>query len=101
MKTKDKVTWLFIRQFFFFFYSLITYRVYEKRKYYNHKIEKKENSLPLINIQVLYVLEHKISKTNFRLSVCTYIHTWILAVDTITFEEVSRSKQNLVGVFYV
>ena len=29
----------------------------------------------------------------FRLSVCTYVRTWILAVDTITFEGVSESKQ--------
>ena len=39
------------------------------------------------------------------LSVClavrTYVRTWILAVDTIIFEGVCGSKQNLVGVFYV
>ena len=61
------------------------------------------------NVHVLYVLEDKTSKKNFRLSVCLseclevwlYVRTWILAVDTITFEGVSGSKQNLVGVFYV
>ena len=33
------------------------------------------------------------------LSVWLYVRTCILAVDTITFEEVNGSKQNLVGVF--
>ena len=32
---------------------------------------------------------------------CTYVRMWILGVETITFEGVSGSKQNLVGVFYV
>ena len=50
-----------------------------------------------MNVHVLYVLEDKTSKNNFRLSVCT----WTFAVDTITFDGVSGSKQNLVGVFYV
>ena len=36
-----------------------------------------------------------------RLYVCTYVRTWTCHVDTITFEGVSGSKQNLVGVFYV
>ena len=35
------------------------------------------------------------------LSVCTYVRTWTFHVDTITFEGVSGSKPNLVGVFYV
>ena len=53
----------------------------------------------LMNVHVLYVLEDKTSnKKNFRLSVCL---TVCLSVDTITFEGVSGSKQNLVGVFYV
>ena len=30
-----------------------------------------------------------------------YVRTWTFHVDTITFEGVSGSKQNLVGVFYV
>ena len=34
------------------------------------------------------------------LSGCLAVCTWILAVDTIPFERVSGSKQNLVGVFY-
>ena len=74
-------------------------------------IEKKK-SLLLMNVHVLYILEHKMSKKNsVCLSVClfvclygcTYVRgsTWILAVGTIAFEGVSGSKQNLVGVFYV
>ena len=35
------------------------------------------------------------------LSVCLYVRMWTFHVDTITFEGVSGSKQNLVGVFYV
>ena len=35
------------------------------------------------------------------LSVWLYVRTWTFAVDTITFEEVSGSKHNLVGVLYV
>ena len=34
-------------------------------------------------------------------SVCLDVWMWTFAVDTITFEGVSGSKQNLVGVFYV
>ena len=63
----------------------------------------------MINVHVLYILEDKTSKKKFRLSVCLsvclevwlYIRTWTFAVDTITFEGVSGSKQNLVGVFYL
>ena len=62
-----------------------------------------------MNFHVLYVLEPKTGKKKFRLSVClssclavrTYVRTRILTVDTITFDEVHGSKQNLVGVFYV
>ena len=36
-----------------------------------------------------------------HLSVWLYVRTWILAVDSITFEGVSGSNQNLVDVFYV
>ena len=61
--------------------------------------EKK--SLLLINVHVLYVLEDKTSNKNFRLSVGLSGCTWTFAVDTITFEGVSGSKQILVGVFYV
>ena len=35
------------------------------------------------------------------LSGCLTVRTWTFHVDTITFERVSGSKQNLVGVFYV
>ena len=62
-----------------------------------------------MNVHVLYVLEDKTNKKYFRLSVylsvclsvCLYVRTWTFAVDTITFEGVSGSKPNLVGVFYV
>ena len=82
------------------FYFLMTYGVCKTRKYCNRKSEKK-NSLLLMNVRVLYVLEDKTSKKNFRLSVCLSVCTWTFAMDTITFEWVSGSKQNLVGVFYV
>ena len=36
-----------------------------------------------------------------RLYVCLSVCRWTFAVDTITFEGISRSKENLVGVFYV
>ena len=65
----------------------------------------KKNSLLLTNVHDLYVLEDKTSQKNFRLSVCLdvwmYVGTWTFHVDTITFEGVSGSKQNLVGAFYV
>ena len=37
----------------------------------------------------------------FRLSVCLSVRTWTFDVDTITFEGVNGSEQNLVGVCYV
>ena len=40
-------------------------------------------------------------KISVCLSVWMYVRTWTFRVDTITFEGVSGSKQNLVGVFYV
>ena len=52
----------------------------------------------------LYVLEDKTSKkkkNSVCLSVCLLVCTWTFAVDTITFEGVSGTKQNLVCVFYV
>ena len=64
-------------------------------------MREKKNSLLLTNVQDLYVLEDKTSQKNFRLSVWMYVRTWTFHVDTITFEGVSGSKQNLVGVFYV
>ena len=68
-------------------------------------MSEKKNSLLLTNVHDFYVLEDKTSQKNFRLSVwmsgCTYVRTWTFHVDTITFEGVSGSKQNLVGVFNV
>ena len=75
-----------------------------------------------MDVHVFYVLKLKTSKKNsfllsvclsvwlyvcravgltVCLSVCMSICTWILALDTITFEGVNESKQNLVGVFYL
>ena len=62
---------------------------------------KKKNSLLSTNVHDFYVLEDKQAKKNFRLSVWMYVRTWAFHVDTITFEGVSGSKQNLVGVFHV
>ena len=66
--------------------------------------KKKKNSLLLTNVYDFYVLEDKTSKKKFPsvcLSVWMYVHTWTFPVDTITFEGVSGSEQNLVGVFHV
>ena len=62
-------------------------------------MSEKKNSLVLTNVYVLYVLEYKTSKK--LPPVCLAIRTCTLDVDTITFEGVSGSKQNLVGVFCV
>ena len=77
------------------------------RELLSHEWQKK--SLLSMNVHVLYVLEDKTSKKKFRLSICLSVClsvrmsgcTWTFATDTITFEGVSGSKQNLVGVFYV
>ena len=64
----------------------------------------KKNSLLLTNVHVLYVLEDKTSNKkcpSVCLSGCLAVRTWTFHVDTITFERVSGSKQNLVAVFYV
>ena len=70
--------------------------------------EKKKNSLLLTNVYDFYVLEDKRNQKQFPsvcLSVCLsvwmYVRTWTFHVDTITFEGVIGSKQNLVGAFYV
>ena len=71
-------------------------------------MSEKKNSLLLTNVHDFYVLEEKTSQKKFPsdcLSVCLdvwmYVRTWTFHVDTITFEGVSGSKQNLVGVFHV
>ena len=92
-----------------FFYFLITYGVCKKTKYCNRISEKNKNSLLLTNVHNLYVLEDKTSQKkkfpSVYLSVCRsvwmYARTWTFHVDTITFEGVSGSKKNLMGVFYV
>ena len=64
----------------------------------------KNKFLLSMNVHVSYVLEHETSKKSFP-SVCLYVRTsgrlQNLFGCTITFEGVSASKQNLVGVFYV
>ena len=45
----------------FTFYFLITYGVCKKKKYCN-RMSKKKNSLLLMNVHVLYMLEDKTSK---------------------------------------
>ena len=83
------------------FYFLITYGVFKKRKCCN-RVSEKKNSLVLTNVHVLYVLEDKTSKKiSVGLSSCLAVRTWTFYVDTIIFEGVSGSKQNLVGVFYL
>ena len=63
-------------------------------------MSEKKNSLLLTNVYDFYVLEDKTSQKNFR-PVWMYVRTWTFHVDTITFEGVSGSKQNSVGVFHV
>ena len=80
----------------------MTCGVCKKRKYCNRM--SKKNSLLLMNLHVLYVLEDKTSKKkclSVRLSVYLSVCTWTFAVNTITLEGVNGAKQNLVGVFYV
>ena len=64
--------------------------------------KKKKNCLLSINVHFLYVLEDKTSTKKFP-SVCLSVRlsarTWTFDVYTITFEGVSGSKQNLMGVF--
>ena len=67
------VMYPFILSLVICFYFLITYEVCKKRKYCNRMSEQK-NSLLLINVHVLYVLEDKTSKKN---SVCLYVRTYV------------------------
>ena len=90
------------------FFTSSSHTEYAKRESIVIAWVKKKNSLFFKHVHVLYVLEDKTSKKKFPsvcLSVClsirTYVRTWTFHVDTITFEGVSGSKQNLVGVFYV
>ena len=68
---------------------------------------EKKNSFLLMNVHVLYVRTSKKKILSVSvglsvcLSVCVSVCTWDFSVDTIIFERVSGSKQNLVGVFYV
>ena len=48
-----------------------------------------------------FVCLRRLNKPKKIPSVCLSVGTWTFAVGTITFEGISGSKQNLVGVFYV
>ena len=100
------------------FFTFSSHTEYVKREYCN-RVSEKKNSLLLTNVYDFYLLEDKTSKKkssvclfvcmsvrpparpSVRPSVRMYVRTWTFHVDTITFEGVSGSKKNLVGVFYV
>ena len=76
------------------FYFLITYRVCKKRMYCNRMSEKKK-FFPFDECSCFVWLRRQKKQKKFP-SVCLSFH-----VDTETFEGISGSKQNLLGVFYV
>ena len=87
-----------------FVFTFSSHTEYVKRESIVIARVNKKNSLLLTNVHDFYVLEDKTSQKKFPyvcLSVWMYIRTWTFHVDTITFEGVSGSKQNLVGVFHV
>ena len=65
--------------------------------------KEKKNFLLLTNVHVLCLRRQNKQKKipSVYVSVWLAVRTWTFHVDTITFEGVSESKQNLVGVFYV
>ena len=84
------------------FYFLITYGVCKKRKYCNRMSKKEKFSLfDEFSCFVCLRRQNKRKKISVRPSVRPSGCMWTYAVDTITFEGVSGSKRNLVGVFYV
>ena len=86
-------------------YFLITYGVCKKRKYCNRMSGKKILSFWWMLMFCMIIRQNKRKKISVRPSVCLSVClsgcTWTFALDTITFEGVCGSKQNLVGVFYV
>ena len=80
----------------------MTYGVCKKRKYCNRMSEKKKFS-PFDKCSWFLCLrrQNKPRKISVCLDVWMYVRTWTFHVDTITFEGVSGSKQNLVDVFHV
>ena len=96
--------------FFSNFFTFSSYTEYVKRKSIVIVWVKKK-FYPFDECSCFVCL--RIQNNNKKMSVCLsvrlsiwlyvrmYVCTYILAVDTITFEGVSRFKQNLVGVFYV
>ena len=78
---------------------LMTYGVCKKRKYCNRMSEKKNLSFWWM---FMFCMSQKTKQAKQKKnSVCLSVCTWTFAEDTITFEGVSGSKQNMVGVFYV
>ena len=94
----------FFEKFIFrHFYFLITYGVCKKRKYCNRMREKKKIP-PFDKFSWFLWLrrQNKPKKIFVCLSGCLDVRTyWTFHMNTITFEGVSGSKQNLVGVFHV
>ena len=89
--------------FIVYFYFLITYGVCKKRKYCNRMSEKKKFS-PFDKCSCFVCLRRRNKQKKFPsvcLSVWLAVRSWTFHVDTLTFEGVSGSKQNLVDVFYV
>ena len=60
-----------------------------------------KSPLWLMEIYGMDVPELKKRIKAFRLFVCLTVCLYVLSVSTMTFEGVCRSKQKLVGVFYI
>ena len=101
---ENRLRSLIFSNMFFFIFTFSSHTEYVKKESIVIAWVKK-NSFFLMNVHVLYVLEQKTKEMSICVSVCLSgclaVRTWILAVDTITFQGVSGSKQNFVGDFYV
>ena len=96
-----KIRWIIIIYLIIIIFTFSSHTEYVKRERIVIAWVKKKILL-LTNVHDLYFLEDKTSQK--KISVCLsglYVRTWTFHVDTITFEGVSGSKQNLAGVFYV
>ena len=67
----------FIPQIFFQIFTFSSHTQYVKRESIVIVRVKKKNSLLLMNVHVLYVLEDKTSQKNFRLSVWLDVRTYV------------------------
>ena len=102
-KTSANINFLYFSSFVFF--TFLSHTEYVKRESFVIAWVKKK----ILSFWQMFMIcmskKTKWAKKIFRLSVCLdvwmYVRTWTFHVDTITFEGVSGSKQNLVGVFYV